>query len=154
MLQRIQTVYLLAATLLYFFMINHPVSRITVSEELILEMDVLKIDAVIGEGFTPVSVWPFTALLIIVMALGVTALVLYKKRTLQMRICMFNIFLMLGLVALIWFYTKFTVDGLEGDQTLFLWPIVVPFISAILTYLAMKAIQKDDAIIKSYERIR
>jgi hypothetical protein len=71
-----------------------------------------------------------------------------------MRICMFNIFLMLGLVALIWFYTKFTVDGLEGNQVVFLRPIVVPFISSVLTYLALKSIQKDDALVKSYERIR
>lgn len=154
MLQRIQSVFLLAATLLYFFMINNPLSRISISPELILEMDIFRIDAISESSFKAVSVWPFTALLFIVMGLGIAALILYKKRTVQMRICMFNIFLMLGLVALIWFYTKFTVDGLEGDQTVFLWPIVIPFISAVLTYLAMKAIQRDDAIIKSYERIR
>lgn len=154
MFQRIQSVYLLAATLLFFFMINHPVSRISVSEELILEMDVFKIDAVVGNDFEKVIVWPFTTLLFIVMGIGIAALLLFKKRTLQMRLCMFNIFLMLGLVALVWFFTKFTVDGLEADQSVFLWPIVVPFISAVLTYLAMKSIQRDDAIVKSYERIR
>ncbi len=154
MLQRIQSLYLLAATSLFFFMINNPLSRISVSEELILEMNAFKLDAILGTGFEPVIVWPFTALLFVVMGLGVAAIFLYKKRSLQMRLCMFNIFLMLGLVALIWFYTKFTVEGLEGDQVVFLRPIVVPFISSILTYLALKSIQKDDAIVKSYERIR
>ena len=71
-----------------------------------------------------------------------------------MRICMFNILLMFGLVGLIWFYTKYTMNKYDGIDSVFLWPIVVPFISIILTYLALKGIQKDDALVKSYERIR
>jgi hypothetical protein len=74
MLQRIQSLYLLAATSLFFFMINNSLSRISVSEELILEMTAFKIDAILGTGFEPVIVWPFTVLLFIVMGLGLLAI--------------------------------------------------------------------------------
>ena len=71
-----------------------------------------------------------------------------------MRLCMYNIFLMLGLVGLIWYFTKFTLKDMEGIQTAFLWPVVIPFISSVFTYLALKYIQRDDALVKSYERLR
>ncbi|MCF8391849.1 MAG: DUF4293 domain-containing protein [Bacteroidales bacterium] len=154
MLQRIQSIYLLAATSLFIVLFRNPVSRISVSDQLIMEMNAFKIYVISGSGADTIVVWPFTFLLSIVMIIGIVSIFLYKKRTLQMRLCMYNIFLMLGLVGIIWFYTKFTLNDLDGIQSVYLWPIVIPFISSIFTYLAMKSIQKDDAIVKSYERLR
>lgn len=154
MLQRIQSLYLLAATSLLMVLFQHPVSRITISDELILEMNALRIQVIPGTLAERISVWPFTALLSAIILISIISIFSFKNRTRQMRFCMFNMFLMLGLVGLIWFYTKYTLNDLSGRQTFYLWPIVIPFISAIFTYLALKAIQKDDALIKSYERLR
>lgn len=119
-----------------------------------MEMDAFKIYTLSGTGADTISVWPFSFLLAIVMLIGIASIFLYKKRTLQMRLCMYNIFLMLGLVGLIWYYTKYTLNDLEGIQTAFLWPVVIPFISSVFTYLALKYIKRDDALIKSYDRLR
>jgi len=154
MLQRVQSAFLLAATSLFLVLFRNPVSRISVSDDLIMEMDAFKISAITGTGAEPISVWPLSILLAIVMIIGIVSVFLYKKRSLQMRLCLYNIFLMLGAVALIWFYTKYTLNDLEGLQSVFLWPIVIPFISSVFTYLALKAIQRDDALVKSYERLR
>jgi hypothetical protein len=67
---------------------------------------------------------------------------------------MFNILLMFGLVGMIFYYAKYAPIGVERAESVLLWPIVVPLISVILTYLALKRIQKDDALVKSYERLR
>jgi len=154
MIQRIQSLYLLAATSLLLVLFRNPVSRISISDNLIMEMNAFKIEALTGSTMDSVFVWPFTVLLAIVMIIGLGSIFAYKKRSLQMRLCMYNMFLMLGLIGLIWYYTKFTLNELEGRQVLYLWPVVIPFISAIFTYLALKKIQIDDALIKSYDRIR
>lgn len=153
MLQRIQTLYLLAAVSLFTLMLTNPLARI-ITDEGIYEMGYLEIhplNETLNEG---IKVWPVTILIFAIMALGLVTILLYKKRTLQMRLCMFNILLMLGLVGLIYFYSRFTQADLNASNSVLLWPIVIPPVSAVFTYLAMKAIQKDDALVKSYDRLR
>ncbi|MFW5644306.1 MAG: DUF4293 domain-containing protein [Bacteroidota bacterium] len=157
MLQRIQTIYLLAAALLFFFMINNSLAELVSEEDVIVELNYLQFEALSppqGSEFRSQSVWPLSVLLIAIMVIEVVIIFLYKKRVLQMRLCMFNILLMFGLVAMIYYYAKFAPIGINRADSVLLWPIVVPFISIILTYLAMKAIQKDDALVKSWERLR
>jgi hypothetical protein len=154
MIQRIQTIYLLAASLLFFFMLNGPLAQIVTSNDLLLELNYLKLEPSVSESFEPIAVWPLTALLFSVMTLGIVAIFFFKKRTIQMRLCMFNILLMFGLVGMVYYYAKFAPINFERDESVIQWPIVVPFISIILTYLAIKAIQKDEALVKSWERLR
>ena len=154
MWQRIQTAYLLISSLLFLLLLNNPVARLIISEDLTLRMDVFFISAYQNAFFEEFSVSPVATLTISIIAIGLLSIKKKKKRTLQMRLCVFNIILMFGLVGLIYFYIKITVSELNGIDRVFLWPIVIPFISIILTYLALKAIQKDDALVKSYERLR
>ncbi len=154
MIQRIQSVYLLLATGLFFFMLTNPLAQIQLPGDVFLLFHHNQITAVASDTFQPVPTWPVTVLIVVVMLVGLVNIFLYKHRTLQMRLCVFNILLMFGLVGLIYFYTKYTLHKFDGVRSVFLWPIVVPFISIILTYLALKGVQKDDAIVKSYERIR
>ena len=67
---------------------------------------------------------------------------------------MFSILLLFGMIALLYFYTRLIVKQIGGSESLFLWPVILPFVTLLLTYFALKAIQKDDAMIKSYERLR
>ncbi len=154
MIQRIQSVYLFAAAMLFLFLFTNPIARLQIDEGLFLELLHSKIVAVSGANFDPISVWPLTILISAIIMINLIALSLYRKRGLQMRLCVFNIILMFGLVGLIWFFVKYTLNRMNGIDSVFLWPIVVPFISIVLNYLAYKGIQKDDALVKSYDRIR
>lgn len=154
MIQRIQSIYLLAASMLFFFLLNSPLAEIITVDDNILQLNYLTLEAASPEIFEPLLVWPLTVLLFTIMVLGIVNIFLFKRRTLQMRLCMFNILLMFGLEGMIYYYVKFAPIGVERADSVFLWPIVVPFISIILTYLALKSIQKDDALVKSYERLR
>jgi hypothetical protein len=154
MIQRIQTVYLLTATFLLILLFSNPIAEIIVSESLYLTLWHYKIVSVNDTFFTPMSTWPITVLLSIIIVIEVFTVFLYKRRQIQIRLCIFGLLLMFGLVGLIYFFTKYTLSSLDGMRSVFLWPIVCPMIAIILNYLALKSIQKDEKLVRSYDRIR
>jgi len=76
---------------------------------------------------------------------------LYKKRILQIKILGFTMVLLLGLVGVMLY---FLYAAFEGAEVVFKIPIVFPVIAFILDYLAIRAIGKDEALIRSLNRIR
>ncbi len=75
----------------------------------------------------------------------------YKKRILQIRILVFTIILLLGLFGVIFY---FAYAGFEGVRVAFKIPVVFPVVAIILDYLAIRAIGKDEALVRSLNRIR
>ena len=70
-----------------------------------------------------------------------------------MRINVINIVLMLGYVGLNYYYIKNFSAQLNGIIS-YNFIVIFPFISVILTYLAIRAVGKDEALIRSLDRIR
>jgi hypothetical protein len=154
MIQRIQTIYLLIGTFLLALLYSNPIAEIVVSDTLYLTLWHYKIVSVNSELFTAQSTWPITVLLSVVIIIQVASIFLYRKRQLQIRLGIFSILLMFGLLGMIYFFTKYTLHTMDGVKSVFLWPVVCPMIAVILNYLAIKAIQKDEKLVRSYERIR
>ncbi len=154
MIQRIQTVYLAIAAFLLVLLFSNPISQIILSEKLYLTLWHHEISAASDELFASVSTWPITFLLSVIVVIEIVTIFLYKRRPVQIRLCVFNLLLMFGLVGLIYYFTKYTITSTEGMKSVFLWPIVCPMIAIILNYLALKAIQKDENLVRSYDRIR
>jgi len=154
MIQRIQTVYLAIAAFLLVLLFSNPISQIILSEKLYLTLWHHEISAASDELFASVSTWPITLLLSVIVVIEIVTIFLYKRRLVQIRLCVFNLLLMFGLVGLIYYFTKYTINSTEGMKSVFLWPIVCPMIAIILNYLALKAIQKDENLVRSYDRIR
>jgi Domain of unknown function (DUF4293) len=154
MIQRIQSVYLFIASVLLLIMLSNPIAQISIREDLVLNLNFFEIKATTQSDFEAVSAWPVAALIFLSMGLTLLALFSYKKRMRQIRLSVFNIIFLFGLEGMIYFFTKYTLSDMEGFSSVFLWPVVVPFISIVLIYLAIKAIQKDDAMLKAYDRIR
>jgi hypothetical protein len=153
MIQRIQTIYLLVAVFLMALLFSNPIAEIIINNSLYLTLWHNKIISTNTE-FAPHSTWPITVLLSVIILIELFAVFLYKNRQLQIRLCVFNLLLMFGIVGLIYFFTKSTLNSMEGIRSVFLWPIVCPMIAIILNYLALKAIQKDEKLVHSYDRIR
>lgn len=154
MIQRIQTVYLVIAAFLLVLLFSNPIAEIIVSKNLYLRLWHNKIVSINTELFAPQPTWPITILLSVVILLQLVLIFSFKRRQLQIRLCIFNILLMFGLVGLIYFFTKYTLHAENGIKSVFLWTIVCPMISIMLNYLALKAIQKDEKLVRSYDRIR
>ena len=53
----------------------------------------------------------------------------------------------------IWIVFFIIKNNIEGTFS-YNWPIILPLISIILTYLAVRAIGKDEAMVQSYYRLR
>jgi hypothetical protein len=71
-----------------------------------------------------------------------------------MRLSSFNMVLLVGYYA-IFFFTRYVIlQQNVMTSTTFSWPIILPLIGAILTYLALRAIAKDEALVRSLDRLR
>jgi len=108
---------------------------------------------VLGEEELYVATWPTFVLLSIIVFIAFFSIFLFKKRVLQMRLNLFNMILMLGYIGLNYFYIL-NFDKQIGGKVAYELVTVFPLISIILTYLAIRSIGKDEALIRSIDRIR
>lgn len=147
MIQRIQTIFMLVSALLIAVLMKLTFAEISVNNELytFVAKGIFNGDELIFNGIAIFVFIPVIALLHFV------AIFLYKKRILQIRILVFSIVLLLGLFGL-FFY--FTYAGFDGAKVAFKIPVVFPIVAAILDFLAIRAIGKDEALIRSLNRIR
>jgi len=105
------------------------------------------------------SAW-LGALLVIVTILPFVTIFLYKKRQLQIRLCGVECVLLIGIVALIAAFTYAICNNIFADfdlgwkNIIFRFPVIMPVISVILTLLAMRAILRDELLVRSLDRIR
>jgi drug/metabolite transporter (DMT)-like permease len=106
-----------------------------------------------GEINNVFSVLPYTLLLSLCLFILVATLFLFKKRVVQTRLTIFNIVLLVGLQGLAYYYT--TAAGTELDANYsFTILFIFPILAAILSYLALRAIIKDELLIRSLNRLR
>ena len=147
MIQRIQTLYIFISTVLIGLLFTLPFAEIAYNGQLFL-FDIRGISQSdkITESGLPIGV--FTAIILI---MHLIAIFLYKKRILQMRILVFVILLLLGLFGMFYFFTYYSFDGADIS---FKVSVVFPLVAIILDYLAIRNIGKDEALVRSIDRIR
>ena len=151
MIQRIQSVYLLAAAVILIMILILPIATLVNAHS--DSFTYLFYGIVDSEGQIALQAFPLATLLVIMPIISLISIFLYKKRILQMRLCIYNILLMLGSIGLILFYS-FQAKNNLFTETIFSFPIVLPVVTAILTYLAFRGIRKDEILVKSIDRIR
>ena len=150
MLQRILTVYSLLASICMVVSLLTHLAIFTISGEMV------RIEAM-GFYFNEeiiFSTWGLFIIGNISAILSVIIVFLYNKRMLQIRLSGFNIFLMLGYYGLIAFYIYMRNPEAESLFQNIGVGIITPFIAIILTYLAIRKIGADEALIRSLNRIR
>ena len=131
MLQRIQTLFLLSAAILLTCMFFNSFA---------------------GTGDTALRYTDrieMQVLLIVATVIGYLNIFMYRKRMRQLRLCIFNGLVLLGLQGII-AYHVFTMN--EG--AVFSLTAAFPIIAAILTFMALRYIARDEALVKMTERLR
>lgn len=149
MIQRIQTIYLLVVAILMVVMMSLPVGNLLGADNTIYEFTNLSITAQGGEpDYAP---WALFAILMVEAVVSLITIFQFKRRILQMRLTSFATILMIGYyVVLVTF-----VLMLKGDCSFVpQWTVCLPFIAIVLNWLAVRAIGKDEAMVRSYERLR
>lgn len=151
MIQRIQSIYLIGSIIVLILSLVFPIAiMIDAQSE---SYTYLFYGVLNSQGLLAMQAYPLAILLIAMPLISLVSIFLFKKRILQMRFCIYNIILMLGSIGLIWFYS-YQAGNTLFTETIFSFPIVLPLVAAILTYLAFRGIRRDEILIKSVDRIR
>ncbi|MGE0078802.1 MAG: DUF4293 domain-containing protein [Bacteroidales bacterium] len=154
MIQRIQTLFLLGVAILLGFLFFLPFTSFVVEPQMVKY--IFMASGLTSEGVNAESIyntWPLFILLIVVFAIPFITIFLYKRRMLQIRLCIVNIVLLLGMQGLMYYYVV-AVSKLLVAESHYSLLFIFPLASAILTFLSLRAIAKDEALIRSLERLR
>lgn len=152
MIQRIQSIYLLVATILLGSVFAYPYAELLSADGQLFIFNFNGLSVENQNGLYLLTVPPII-LLVITTLISFISIFLYKKRILQMRMNAFNILLMIGYLGLNYYYIQNFSKQLDGVVSYQI-TAIFPFVAAILTYLAIRAIGKDEALIRSMDRIR
>lgn len=156
MLQRIQTLYLLIVVVAMSLTLFLPSMRAISPEGIDYALSTLRGFYPVEQGgfhLSGVTMW-LTITNVVILLIALFTIFMYKWRIIQIRFSIFNMVLLIGYYA-IFFFTRYVIlQQNTMDSTTFSWPIILPLISAILTYLALRAIGKDEALVRSLDRLR
>lgn len=154
MIQRIQTVFLLLAIILLSFLFFTPFASFIIQPQ--MEKFLLDITGLVSEGQNPECVFSPWALIILsglTMLITLVSIFMFRKRMLQIRLCIINIVLLVGLQGLL-FYIAVSVGKQLSASPDYGFVFIFPIVTAILHFLAIRAIAKDEALIRSLNRLR
>lgn len=150
MIQRIQSVYLLIVTILLVVCLCTPVGSYIASDYSVSQFTNLTIIA--PDGAKDYAPWALFAILLVAALLAFTTIFLFKNRMLQIRLTIFSTILLLGyyatLVAFIFMLKDETMTYTAS------WTVCLPAVAIILNWLAIRAIGKDEVLVKAYDRLR
>lgn len=153
MIQRIQSIYLLATSVLVALIFVFPIAEYIDINNNIFQLTALKLQSLSQNFNLSFSVFPIAFFTGLVSILSLGAIFLFKNRKFQLRVTTFIIIILVFLFGLIGFYVyKFNID-LESKPSLNI-SAFFPLIAIITTYLAQLGIKKDIKIIRSIDRIR
>ncbi len=154
MIQRIQSVYILLAFafgLSMFF--TQQISFSTDTATYLLDFKGISQDLQ-GVKEVVIPTIALSILMVLTPLIALSCLFLYKKRMIQIRLCAANIGLFIGETGLIYYFGTQAVKQLHVVSISYNITTVFPIAGAILSFLALRAIGKDEALIRSVDRIR
>lgn len=152
MIQRIQTLYMLAAAILGAVSLARPLGHFHTSGGA-LQATLFNLRLVTADGQHHFGPWALFALLLLVTALTLLSIFLYRRRALQMRILVLSIILSVGYYA--WLVALVLMQCRAGSLTFT--PTVaaaLPLVCIVLCYLAFRAVLRDELLVRSLDRLR
>jgi len=155
MVQRIQSLYLFMTTILpllflkgsFLKFINKAGNEILMKSNGIFQTNVDKEPLLIRQ------LLPVATIIILIPVVSFIAILIYKKRKIQMKIVMVVIILTIILIGLIFYYAFSATDGFKAVLV----PgfnMFVPLLVLIFGILAYSGIRKDENLVASYDRLR
>ena len=153
MIQRIQSIYLLIVTIITSILFVTPLNILRLPNAEI-KVSILGLFSVINSESTLITpLYPLLALTSIIIIIAFVSIFLFKNRKIQMRLSLYNSVLGLSLSFIsIYFITQ--EANINHTQISFSIGLLIPIIGAIFSFLAFRAINKDDKLIRSVDRIR
>ena len=152
MIQRIQSVYLLVCVILLVVCMCSPVAAFVGADGSVSPFTNLGVD-VEGVG-RETSCWGMFAILMLSAVVALGTIFLYKNRMLQIRMSIFNIILLIGYYATFVAFIIAYNGRLEDFSFQLRFASCLPFVAIVLSYLALRAIGKDEVMVRAADRLR
>lgn len=150
MIQRIQTLYLLAVVILGIILIWQPVVQL-VTPESAEELQIWELNALGGAPLQ--GLWGLLLTTVLIPMLALVDIFLYKKRILQARLNIFTVMLCLGYYGVLAIYIWLAKLSMGVEWHILPWA-AIPLICMVLTIMATRRILKDEALVRAADRIR
>jgi len=152
MIQRVQTIFLLASTSLMAILFFYPFAEIAVGQDILTFQYNGFFKMVDGIEQQVVSTISTTLILLVILAINIATIFLYKNRKLQLRFTVYNILLMIGTVGALYFLM---ISSFEQTPSIeYKITLVFPLIAAVFNYMAFRNIRKDELLVRAVDRIR
>ncbi|MBR6493124.1 MAG: DUF4293 domain-containing protein [Paludibacteraceae bacterium] len=149
MIQRIQTLYLLAVVALGISLLWLPVVQLVTPEE--VDLQVWELSALGGAPLQ--GLWGLTLTTVLIPLLALIDIFLFKKRLLQARLNIFTVLLCLGYYGVLAIYIWQAKLALGVEWHILPWASF-PLVCMVLTLMATRRILKDEALVRAADRIR
>lgn len=150
---RIQSLFLTIAAGLLISMFFAPMIRF-VGEDTVIHF----VEVAAFKGFTLTTIFQ-----LVCAVLSIVTLVSFKNRIRQIRLCNLNTLILIGyqVIIAIYFFQRNNPDkplGLLqqtlGESPIFTIPCIFPICAAILTFIAMRYVARDEALVIASSRLR
>lgn len=155
MIQRIQSLFLLFIVILLAILVTNPFVTFNIEPQMVKYIlgasGLHRIDTSSVERVQ--SLWFLMGFIIVVLAINFLNIFIYHKRVLQIRLCIFSIIMLLGLQGVM-YYVAYAFGQNLNSKPQYSIVFIFPLISAILNFLALRAIARDEALIRSLDRLR
>lgn len=152
MIQRIQSVYLLLVTALLVTAMCLPVGSFMATNGNLSEFMNQGV-FMEAESWSDCSPWGMFAILLLSAIISFATIFLYKNRILQIRMTVFNSIILIGYYLTFIVFMLVLQKRLDADFHLSL-GLCLPLIAIVLNYLAIRAIGKDEVLVKAVDRLR
>ena len=152
MIQRIQSIFLFASLCFLVPMFFAPIAELVYETGEVLAFNFTgfyMVEADVNTRFS--NEYSIMLFGILICALNLVIIFMYKSRVLQLRLCIYNILLLTGLTG-VTLFVLFSVQNVKS--VVFSLPAVFPVISIILHYLAFRGIRKDELMVQALSRLR
>ena len=153
MIQRIQTVYLLIIAIIMAIPLFAPIAQVLVPNDASYNFFTYGVVMIGQQTVLQANYWALLILNIFMIGLPFVTIFLYKKRFLQIRLCIAEIILLLGSMILMWYHINQFQSNIDAD-IIYKISFILPLVCVILAYMAMRGIFKDIKLLKSLDRIR
>lgn len=155
MIQRIQSLFLLASVILLSILIYNPFASFIVEPQMAkYTLGVFGLSVVDGSTVEKVqNIWFLLGFIIAVLLISFVTIFLYHRRLQQIRLCVLTIVMLVGLQGVMYYVVYAYGENLNSKPSYNL-VFIFPLIAAILNFLALRAIARDKALIRSLDRLR
>ena len=155
MIQRIQSLYLVAVVALMATALLTPLAYFAAGSN-VYELFAFEL---VSQADSAASQSTMYMGLVVALAtiIPLITIFLYKNRMLQIRLCAVELVLLLGaqvFMALYYYLSNRMFEQLEFHTQGIRIAIIFPLVAIILDYLALRAIFKDEMLVRSLDRIR